>query len=309
MEKITLDLTNDEIVTVTRALASEIRIDILRLLSKEQLKVNEIAERLQIPASTAALNVKVLEEAGIIRCDLQPGKRGSMKVCYKVVNDISISLDYDENEGEYGCEIINMPIGNYVDYNVFPTCGIISDKGYIDEEDEPRGFYNPQRVLAQLIWFGAGYLEYRFPNSVLKNKKVKKAQLSFECCSEAPDYNLDYKSDITVWINGLDAGSWTCPSDFGGRKGKLNPEWWPESKTQYGNLKKWKLTENGTYIDDKKVNDLSIEEYSLPDNPFISVRIGVKDDAKNKGGVNIFGDAFGDYPQNIVLKLEYFNCE
>ncbi len=305
MEKITLDLGNDEIVAVSRALASEVRIDILRLLCKEPLKVNEIADRLNIPASTAALNVKVLEESGLIRCDLQPGIRGSMKVCYKAVDQIDLSIEYDENQGKSGCEVINMPIGNYVDYKVVPTCGIVNEKGYVDEEDEPRGFYNPSRITAQLIWFGAGYLEYRFPNAAIKGKGVKSAELSFECCSEAPDYNLNYKSDITVWINGIDAGTWTCPSDFGGRKGKLNPDWWPAKNTQYGNLKKWKLNEKGTFIDKTKVNDLTVEGYCLPDNPYISIRIGVKEDAVNKGGVNIFGDSFGDYPQNIVLKLEY----
>lgn len=305
MEKITLDLSNDEIVAVSKALSSEVRIDILRLLCKEPLKVNEIANRLDIQASTVALNVKVLEEAGLIKCVLKPGIRGVVTVCHKAADKIDIAVEYDENQRKKGKEVINMPIGNYVDYKVAPTCGIVNEKGFIDDEDDTRGFYNPSRITAQLIWFGEGYLEYRFPNSAIKGKRVKSAELSFECCSEAPDYNANYKSDITVWINGLDAGTWTSPGDFGGRRGKLNPAWWPAKNTQYGNLKKWKLNDKGTFIDKTKVNDVAVGEYCLSDNPYISVRIGVKEDAVNKGGVNIFGDAFGDYPQNIVLKLEY----
>lgn len=305
MEKKILDLNEENLVLTARALASEVRIDILKLLCKETLKVNEIAQRLNIPASTAALNVKVLEEAGLIKCDLQPGIRGSMKVCYKQVEQLTIMLDFDEGKDKNCTEIISMPIGNYVDYKVTPTCGIVNEKGHIDDEDEPRCFYNPLRITAKLIWFGEGYVEYRFSNATIQNRKVKKAELSVELCSETADYDLNCKSDITVWINGTDAGTWCSPSDFGGRRGKLNPSWWPDKNTQYGNLKTWKITEKGTFIDNQLMNECTVSEYNLADNPFISVKIGIKEDANNIGGVNIFGDSFGDYPQNIVLKLEY----
>lgn len=305
MEKKSLDLNHSDLVVIARALASEVRIDILKLLCKESLKVNEIAERLDIPASTAALNVKVLEEAGFIHCDLQPGIRGSMKVCYKQVEELKILLNLDESNKKSGTEIISMPIGNFVDYKVNPTCGIVNEKGHIDDEDEPRCFYNPLRTSAKLIWFGAGYVEYRFSNAAIQDHRVKRAELSVELCSEVADYDLDCKSDITVWINGMDAGTWCSPSDFGGRRGKLNPDWWPDKNTQYGNLKTWSLTDTGTYIDKQLVNHNTILDYLLADNPYISVRIGIKDDAKHIGGVNIFGDSFGDYPQNIVLKLEF----
>lgn len=307
MEKKSLDLGHKDLVLIARALASEVRIDILQLLCKESLKVNEIAERLDIPASTAALNVKVLEEAGLIHCDLQPGIRGSMKVCYKQVEELNIILNRNENNDKNKTEMISMPIGNYVDYKVIPTCGIVNEKGHIDEEDEPRCFYNPLRTTAKLIWFGAGYVEYRFPNAAIQERKVKQCEISLELCSEAADYDLNCKSDITIWVNGLEAGTWCSPSDFGGRRGKLNPDWWPDKNTQYGNLKTWRFTDRGTFIDKDKVNDNTIEDYHLADHPFISVRIGIKEDAKNIGGVNIFGDSFGDYPQNIVMKLIYKN--
>lgn len=303
MEKKSLDLQHKDLVVIARALASEVRIDILQLLCKESLKVNEIAERLGIPASTAALNVKVLEEAGLIYCDLQPGIRGSMKVCYKQIEELNINLNMKENENR--TEIISMPIGNYVDYKVSPTCGIVNEKGHIDDEDEPRCFYNPLRTTAKLIWFGSGYVEYRFPNAGIQNQDVKSCEISVELCSETADYDLDCKSDITLWVNGMDAGTWCSPSDFGGRRGKLNPDWWPDKNTQYGNLKRWRLTSQGTFIDNEKVSDKTINDYNLAHNPYISVRIGIKEDAKHIGGVNIFGDCFGDYPQNIEMKLEY----
>ena len=56
-----------ELILLGKALSSEIRIQILKLLDERPYCVNEIAELLQIPASSAALNVRVLEEAQLIR--------------------------------------------------------------------------------------------------------------------------------------------------------------------------------------------------------------------------------------------------
>ncbi|MER9545553.1 transcriptional regulator, partial [Mesorhizobium sp. M0437] len=36
----------------------------------------------------------------------------------------------------------------------------------------------------------------------------------------------------------------------------------------------------------------------------IRVRIGVKDDAKRPGGINIFGKGFGNYDQDILLRIK-----
>ena len=290
------------LASIAKALSLEVRIDILKLLCNIDLNINEIAERLMLPQSSAAAHVKVLEEAGLIKTTLQPGIRGSMKVCSKLLDGFSVDFI---SKMERESTIIHMPIGNFVDYQVEPTCGIVSSKGPIDEEDEPRCFYNPERTIAKLLWFGKGYLEYRFPNNVLKHKQEKKLELSMELCSEDHEYNFDYPSDITVWINGLEAGTWNCPSDYGGRRGKLNPDWWPDKNTQYGMLKTWRLTEDGSYLDDRKTKDTNIHDYHLSQGEYISVRIGIKEDAEHIGGINLFGDCFGDYTQNILMKIVF----
>ena len=61
--------------TIIHALASKVRIDILKLLDTASLNVNEIAEKLDIPPSTAATNVKILEDSGLILTEFQPGTR------------------------------------------------------------------------------------------------------------------------------------------------------------------------------------------------------------------------------------------
>ena len=161
----------------------------------------------------------------------------------------------------------------------------------------------PERTEAQLIWIGSGYIEYRFPANSLTGKKVKSLEISMEICSEDHEYNMDYPSDITLWVNGLEAGTWTCQSDFGGRRGLLNPDWWPDKNTQYGLLKTWRITETGCYIDDERAGEHVLSEYALEKQDYIAVRIGNKEDALHQGGFNLFGEAFGDFPQNIVMKI------
>lgn len=292
-----------ELMALGKALSSEIRIRILGLLQEKPLCVNEIAEMLEIPASSAALNVRVLEEAQLIRTELKPGIRGSMKLCIRQETDVRLHLQKREDKKKE--EIISMPVGNYVDYKVTPTCGMVNEQEYIDGEDEPRCFYDPRRTTAKLVWFSSGYLEYRFPNAGMQEEQPKSMDFSAELCSETADYNLDCPSDITLWINGIDAGTWNCPSDFGGRRGKLNPDWWEDKNTQYGNLKTWHIDESGTYLDGRKVSSLAISQYHLAKGAYISVRIGIKEDAAHVGGVNVFGSSFGDYPQDLVMKLKY----
>ena len=301
-DRYTLD-DEQKLILIGKALSSEMKIEILRLLKKQNMSINDIAKKTGAPASSTALNIKALEEAGIVKTELVKANRGTVKICSLNMDEINITFDMLEEADE--TDVIDMPIGNFVDYKAIPTCGIVNEKGNIDEEDEPRCFYSPLRATAKLIWTADGYFEYRFPNHYIQNKEVKAIEISAELCSEAKDYNMDYPSDITLWVNGIDAGTWECPSDYGGRRGKLNPEWWPDKNTQYGKLKTWSISEDGTYLDYKRVNEYPIGRYGIKDNDYISVRIGIKDDAKHHGGINLFGDAFGDYKQNISMKFIY----
>ena len=138
-----------------------------------------------------------------------------------------------------------MPIGGYSDFSVEPTCGLVSATGLIGFMDDPSAFYEPDRLNAQLLWFRVGFVEYRFPNRVPPGAQIDSLQLTAEICSEAPLHHLDWPSDIGVWVNGILLGEWTCPSDFGGQRGRLTPSWWEEKDSQFGVLKRWLVTEPG----------------------------------------------------------------
>src|SRR5260370_1422537 len=57
-------------------------------------------------------------------------------------------------------------VGKYWDFDVHPTGGMESKSSLIGLLDNPASFYEPEHVTAQLLWFGSGYVAYRFPNSL-----------------------------------------------------------------------------------------------------------------------------------------------
>ena len=56
-------------------------------------------------------------------------------------------------------------------------------------------------------------------------------------------------------------------------------------------------------MDGHKMSDLTIEDLSLSYTSEMRFRIGVPDSAKNIGGMTIFGKGFGNYDQNIRMRM------
>ncbi len=301
-----LDIDNPEaLYDVGKALSSPIRVEILKLLYDESLIIGEIAKKLDIPASSAAMHLKILEKANLIRMEEQPGTRGSTKLCNRKSDYINIRLVNTNSEIKKNTSI-EMPVGAFTDCKVFPTCGLVNEDGIIGAEDSEGMFYLPERVKAKLLWTSGGYVEYRFANILPKKSEPKRIRLSMEICSEAPNYREDWKSDITVWFNSVDCGTWTSPGDYGARRGRLNPEFWAtRGTTQYGLLTTWEVVEDGTYINGIKVLEVGIQDLKIMDNHYIDVKIGNKEDAHYIGGFNLFGKGFGDFDQDIILSVEY----
>ena len=288
---------------VAHALSNELRLKILSLLDERSMNVLELSQRLNMPISTVSNSITVLEEADLIRTERQSGVRGVSKLCSRKKDNITIQLAKTAKR-ELESFFYHMPIGAYSDFVVTPTCGLLSHERNIGKNDNPATFYDPARFQAQLLWFQQGYVEYRFSSHALMEQEAQCLAIAFEACSEAPNYRKDWPSDITVSINGVELGTWCCPGDFGGRQGRCTPEWWLPSSTQYGLLKRWKVMADGCYLDDVRISDVTLEQLHLTDKPYIAVRIGVKPDAVHQGGINLFGERFGDHNQAIVMRLD-----
>ncbi|AIQ46022.1 ArsR family transcriptional regulator [Paenibacillus sp. FSL R7-0273] len=297
----------DRLIAVAHALSTRPRVDILRLLNAGSLNIIEIAGRLELPVSTVASNVKVLEAAGLIRTASAPASRGSMKVCTSTSGNILISLGGPKaGSGGQTCVYeVDMPVGHYSDCETAPTCGMASAEGLIIREDEPAGFYHPKRISAQIIWLSRGYVEYLLPVDLPAGAELEALELSMELCSEAPNYDQSWTSDISVRVNGVEIGMWSCPGDFGDRRGRLNPQWWPDGSTQYGMLTVWRVEPGMTTLNQQKISDISLSMLQVKESPKVRLRIGVNPEAVNQGGLNLFGREFGDYAQNIIMKISY----
>ncbi|MGH2543110.1 MAG: ArsR/SmtB family transcription factor, partial [Ardenticatenaceae bacterium] len=98
---------------VLKALASEPRLRILDLLSEQVLNVSEIAQALDMPPSTATLHVSALEEAGLVKSELQPATRGLQKVCARSYDNVLVELPRASRMTEQTMTL-SMPIGAYV---------------------------------------------------------------------------------------------------------------------------------------------------------------------------------------------------
>jgi predicted transcriptional regulator len=292
-------------IHVLKGLASELRVRILALLRDRSLNVNELSQVLGLPQSTVATNVQTLEKAGLIRTETMKAKKGSQKICHSICQEIVIQFPQTKNPEDNIIEV-EMPIGLYTSHDVSPPCGLCSTEAIIGFLDVPGDFLNPDRMKAGLLWFEKGFVEYKFPNnSLYKEKPLKKLELSAELSSETPGTNPTLLSDITVWINDVEIGNWTSPGDFGDKRGKLTPLWWKLEGSQYGLLKHWFVSEEGTSVDGVRVSNVKLKDLNLPAHHSIRVRIGVKDNAEHLGGLNIFGKGFGNYDQDIVLRLTF----
>ncbi|MBQ2699737.1 MAG: helix-turn-helix domain-containing protein [Clostridia bacterium] len=296
----------EQLSKVCHALSTELRLGIIKNLTRRGMRVNELAQAMGQPLSTIALNVRILEEAGLITTELRAGARGAMKLCFRCVDQLDITLFRPQRMERLANElVISLDVGSYSECQVERTCGIVSDTGYIGVEDDPRSFYLPEHTQAQHLWFREGYLEYRFPVMLPSGAKVTYLDCSLEICSEAPYYRNDWPSDITLWINGHEITTWRSPGDFGGRRGQFCPAWWPDSATQFGLLKSWQVNEMGTFAMGTQVSETTLSELDLYSGSYVTLRIGIKPDAECKGGVSLFGKHFGDYNQPILITLGY----
>lgn len=300
-----LNLEDEEqLCRLGSALSSPARIQILKLLYHNSFNVAEIAEQLQIPTSSAALYIRSLENAGLINTIIQPGSRGSMKICSRKHDRIILNLTpSDPNVNKVIS--VSMPVGSFTDCCTSASCGLASESGLIGVQDRPEAFFLPERFQAQILWSSSGYVEYKFPYQLPPSSIPKRLMLTAELCSEALNYKEDWQSDITFWIDGTECGTWHSPGDFGSRQGRLNPEWWSDGSTQYGKLVTLEITETGSLINSEPVSAIKLGDFSFENGKPITLRIGNKPNAKYVGGFNLFGEKFGDYEQDIILSFIY----
>ena len=300
--------TESEIEALCKALISPTRIQMLRLIANNRnINLNELAEACKITNGAVTHHMKILQDANLVELMYSQGIRGSQKNC--TIKDYQFMIDIltaNDDTKAYETEI---PVGNFTQYEVYPTCGIASKEKVIGEVDSPRYFDDPGVRDAGILWFTKGFVEYRIPNYLERNQILKELQFSFEISSEAPGICENWPSDIYFSINGTQIGYWTSPGDFGESKGLFTPDWWDKHWNSYGLLKLLVINDYGTFIDGGKISDVTISGLRLKANDTITLRISVPESAANIGGCTLFGKGFGNYNQDIKVRALFTEKE
>lgn len=62
-----------------------------------------------------------------------------------------------------------------------------------------------------------------------------------------------------------------------------------------------------TGIDGETYSDVTIDNLQLHESPFIKLKLEVAANAKNKGGLTLFGKGIGNHNQNISINTYYLD--
>lgn len=300
----------DEGLEIFKALGSELRINIIKLLQENhEMNMNELATSLGITNGALTSHIKKLEESGIIQVMTERGSHGNQKVCKVAVDKIVVDVESEENEEDQNIYNTEVKVGHYSDYEVYPTCGLATSQAIVGEVDDPRYFSHPDRINAGILWFTKGYIEYIIPNLLPSATKIDQITVSLEISSEAPRINNDWPSDISILLNDVKIGTWTSPGDYGDVQGIFTPDWWFPNWNQYGLLKMIVINKKGTFVDGLKISDVTINEFNLDYKSTVRFKFEIEEDAKNVGGITIFGSEFGNYNQDIKVRIAYSPME
>ena len=139
---------------VLHALASEVRVSILKLLHIEgPMNVNDIAARLNQPQSTISSNMQILVGAELVRTETQKARKGNQKICHSLFDEVLVMFKEDIRPIKSNSIEVAMPLGLYSSCDVSAPCGLCSSEGIIGLLDVLNA---AKTAAAQPEWRGYG---------------------------------------------------------------------------------------------------------------------------------------------------------
>ncbi len=288
---------------IYEALDSDIRIGILdEILQHGELSLAHFAQRFGVSNGAITAHIRKLHEAGLIEITTASGIRGTRKICSLSTDKLIIDFTgHPQPDGRI--ESAHIDVGHYIDYEVFPTCGLATREKVIGQFDDPGCFSFPERIKAGILWFSHGHVEYLIPNYLREGGELIELQFTLEVASEAPGYSAYYPSDIYFSVNGHTLGYYTSKGEYNDRAGTYNPSWWFGNMGQYGKKILVAINNDGAFINGVKVSEVTLPELEICPGERIRFRISVPSDAIHCGGVTVFGRGFGDYEDGIVCNF------
>ncbi len=288
---------------IYEALDSDVRLAILEeLLEHGELNLAYFAKKLNVSNGAITAHVKKLYAAGLIDVTTSSGVRGTQKLCCLAADKLIVNFTGGA-QAEGRVESAQIEIGNYIGYDVRPTCGLATTEKMIGRFDDPACFSYPERTQAGILWLAEGYVEYLIPNYLTERSELMELQITMEIASEAPGYAARYPSDVLFSLNGNPLGSFLSKGEYNDRAGTCNPAWWYGNLGQYGKRVCVSVGEGGSFVNGVKTSSVTLSDLALRAGEKIVFRIAAPADVPHRGGFTLFGRGFGDYGEGIVCKF------
>jgi predicted transcriptional regulator len=279
-------------------------VSILELLRSEgSMSMADIAARLNVTNGALTPHIRQLSDCSLINVNLVAGKHGLTHMC--LAQDMPILIDAPRAGSPTNTYETEIGVGHFAGYEAYPTCGLATTDHLIGREDEPRHFASPERMNAGIVWIGLGYFDYVLHNFLQPDQQLIDLQISMELASEAPGSSEDWPSDLHFYLNGRLLCVWTSPGDYARMRGIYTPNWWDRNWNQYGLFKLLSIDSTGTFIDGLKRSDVTLDDLRISHSTPLIFSIAAPREAKNAGGLTIFGRGFGNYDQGIRVRMHY----
>lgn len=289
---------NEKALSIFQALSHVDRLKIIELIEFQNVPINRLKEELQISSSSLSKHLKVLENADLI--SLTYGKNEFWKQKFVSLNTDTINIHFPQRVFPELSKIReSVRIGHFLDFSAAPSCGLATSQKVIGRIDDSKSFLNQNRVDASLIWLSQGFLEYKIPKPLKNGDKIEMLDISLEVASEFPISNNTWPTNLKLILNNIPIGTMTIPGNFSDVRGVYTPSWWADEFSQYGLLKHIRISHSDTSIDGVKVSDHNLTETKIENEDFITFRIEVEQIENRYGGLTIFGENWGNHPQDI----------
>ena len=79
-------------LSLFKALGSEVRLEIVRLLVEEPMNMNELAGRLHITNGALTTHIRKLEECGVVAVSSDSSGHGNQKICQVVPDKLLVDI-------------------------------------------------------------------------------------------------------------------------------------------------------------------------------------------------------------------------
>ena len=165
-----------------KALGSDVRLEIVRLLVEQPMNMNELAGKLHITNGALTTHIKKLEECGVVDVSSDSGGHGNQKICQVVPDKLLINVKNALLPAENTCSV-DLKVGRYSSCRVYPTCGLSTADRIIGVVDDYRYFSHPDHFDADILWFTQGYVEYQVPNFAPMYRHITQVTVSAELSS------------------------------------------------------------------------------------------------------------------------------